>query len=173
MQLNNNLFTKKVNNTYSLIYLVLPLFINIIAIVLSVLNNWVITEHNVSFLNIIGLGIPLLGGSYFVILAYYIPPIILIRFLRGQKERVIINSVTITLWSFSVLALILILFSTVSMLFTPIPWSYFANALIWGKFIIIPIALTVIYGKFSNESFLDGLIDSMVVCIIVWATKFI
>jgi len=143
-------------------HLILPLFLNLISILIIALTNKFDNGTGKTIL----FDIVLLGGTYFFIMIYYLPVLIVIQFLRGERivKRLIHNCMAILLWSFVPLAVVLIIIAIVSAVIHKLPWSVFSGVFSWGKAIIIPLSLFYFYKKFSKESFYDSLIDSMSTC---------
>lgn len=138
------------------------ILLTFLVILISVTVTIISSNRSLAAYNAL-LGLSLLGGVYCFNIFLYLPLLIVIRFVRGERAFgfLVLKCLSIVLWSFIPLASLWIGASIVSLTFYDLPWSVFSNIFFWGKAIIVPFSLFYFYNKFNKENIFDSLFDSM------------
>lgn len=142
---------------------IVPLLINFISLTLVALN-----EMN-GETDLIKIGLIVIGGSYLLTMVFYLPPLIVLRWIRGQHilHQNIFTCLTIVLWSFTPIAVAWIILSVITFFGQSIPWKMFSYIFFWGKALFVPFSICLSYWKLTHENFYTSIIDSMITSLIV------
>lgn len=152
------------------VLLIAPVAINFISLILVVLSQVSVEEAN-----LFKIGLIVLSSGYLLSMLFYLPPLFVLRWIRGQHNfyKNILTCLTILLWSFTPLAIAWIVLATITLFGVDIPWLTFNSIYFWGKALVVPIFLYISYWKLSDNDLYTSFIDSMITSVVVLILLFV
>ncbi len=160
--------SKNLNNKFVLF--IVPMIINCISLTLVALSQMSTAEAH-----LLKIGLIILSGGYLLTMVFYLPPLVVLRWIRGQRilYQNIFTCVSILLWSFTPLAITWIILAIITLYGLNISWQIFTFSFFWEKALLLPVSLFLSYWKLSHENIYISFIDSMITSIIVLILFFI